>query len=673
MQIAKMFATLGFQVDTTGLVNFKKSLSDARGEMTNITRGGKNATRQFRNLRHEVDKLSSSMGKIKNAGGNRAVGGSYRSLAGDVWKVNNALNSIAANQPKTTKAIGKINASVIAGLTHWNAYRRSIVQTRQSLANLNGDLNRLRANSRIDVRINQNGGGGGGGNRGGGGGHGGMAGGALGLGIKQFLGNMIPTMALGGIGAGAGFAATKMVATAREQTSMESMILMTSKSAEEFKHTVDYINTEAMRLGLNAADFGKSFAQVSMSAEKLSQGQKEKMFTGFSEFMISMGTNADDQKGIFRAFNQMFSNNRILQEEINQLSDRGIPATLVYDAAMKAYGLDTVAQVKKLQEAGKLDPSKVLTVMADVLQTKAHETGAYDKMQNSSMFKQNQFMAELRAASKEIMDSGLDEMLGDLFGQLTKIVTLFKDFATVVGTTYKSYRDFFSYIRNSMGDGTKFQLILYAIFLAFVRMRGSLALVIPYLIRGGSVMRGLAVLMSGLFGKALGLIILRYGAWAVAIYAVSKAIGFLSDQIKRSNNGEWTFFDELFSNIDKADAMLGILSAKMDIFWFNAKVTALNPYDLTVNQPEMFNPNTNARVPRPNPAPNTGTPTDLYRRNSIQNALKKFSQNQKGSVGVPWRNPTASSRNTPVQFTSESNIYINDVYRNTLVSSTMDA
>ena len=41
------------------------------------------------------------MGKIKNAGGNRAVGGSYRNLAGDVWKVNNALNSISTNQPRT--------------------------------------------------------------------------------------------------------------------------------------------------------------------------------------------------------------------------------------------------------------------------------------------------------------------------------------------------------------------------------------------------------------------------------------------------------------------------------------------------------------------------------------------------------------------------------------------
>lgn len=152
MQIAKLFAGLGFQVDTSGLVKFKKAIADARSEMTNISRGAKTATNQFRNLRRETDKLSASMGKIKNAGGNRNVGGSYRNLAGDIHRVRNALDSIATNQPRTTKALGKINAAVIAGTPHWNAYRRSIVQTRQSLANLNGDLNRLRANSRVDVR-----------------------------------------------------------------------------------------------------------------------------------------------------------------------------------------------------------------------------------------------------------------------------------------------------------------------------------------------------------------------------------------------------------------------------------------------------------------------------------------------------------------------------------------
>lgn len=667
-----MFASLGFKVDTTGLVNFKKGLANARGEMTNLGRGVKHTTGQLRGLTRELKKVDTQLGKIKGGAANTRIKQAYNDIASSVRRLDTALNSITKNRPATTKAIGKINSSVFAGIPHWDRYRESVVRTRIALRNLNGDLTRLRANSRIDVRVNHQGGGGGRGGSGGGGGLGGLGG--LGgfvaaRGIRGFLGNILPSMVLGGAGAALGYGSTKMVATAREQTSMESMILMTSKSAEQFKHTVDYINTEATRLGLNAADFGKSFAQVSMSAEKLSQGQKEKMFTGFSEFMMSMGTNADDQKGIFRAFNQMFSNNRILQEEINQLSDRGIPATLIYDAAMKAYGLDTVAQVKKLQEAGKLDPSKVLTVMSDVLQAKAHDTGAFDRMQESSMFKQNVFMSELRAASKEIMDSGLDVMLGDLFGQLTKIVVLFKDFATVIGTTYTSYREFFQYIRDSMGDGTKFQLILYGTFLAFVKMRRSLALVIPSLLRGGNVMRGLAVLMRGLFGRALGMIILRFGVWGVAIYAVSKAVSFLSDQIKRSSKGEWTFFDEIFAGAEKAGVALDILGEKLLLYWHNAKVTALNPWDISTNPSETFNPNTNARIPRPNPEPNTGTYTDLTRRGAVANALKQFSQKPQAGSGVFRNDRVSNNSNRPTTIQNINEIYVDGTRIDTLTNA----
>ena len=415
-----MFATLGFQVDTSGLVTFKKALSDARSEMTNITRGGKNATRQFRNLRREVDKLSSSMGKIKNAGGNRAVGGSYRNLAGDVWKVINALDSIATHQPRTTKAIGKITASVIAGLTHWNAYRRSIVQTRRTLANLNGDLNRLRANARIDVRIRNQGGNGGGG-AGGNGGNGGLGGLGAGMGAAAFMRNIVPMAGLG-LAGGAGFAAKATVEAARDQTRMESTLLMTSKSQAEYANTLKYVREESAKLGLSSVELGKSYAQINMSAKGLSQDTKKEMFTGFSEFLMSMGTSADDQKGIFRAFNQMFSNNRLLQEEINQLSDRGIPATLVYDAAMKAYDTKSMAKIKKLQEDGKLDPNRVLPVMAKMVQDLAHDSGAYAKMMESSIVKQGQMFNQLSITSKEIMDSGLDEWLGKVFGLLTELV-----------------------------------------------------------------------------------------------------------------------------------------------------------------------------------------------------------------------------------------------------------
>ena len=566
-----MFATLGFQVDTSGLVTFKKALSDARSEMTNITRGGKVATRQFRNLRREVDKLSSSMGKIKNAGGNRAVGGSYRNLAGDVWKVNNALNSITTNQPRTTKAIGKINASVIAGLAHWNAYRRSIVQTRQSLANLNADLARLRANSRIDVRIrNQGGGGGSGGGNGGNRGLGGLGNLGAGMGAAAFMRNIIPMAGLG-LAGGAGFAAKATVEAARDQTRMESTLLMTSKSQEEYANTLKYVREESARLGLSSVELGKSYAQINMSARGLDQNTKKEMFTGFSEFMMSMGTSADDQKGIFRAFNQMFSNNRILQEEINQLSDRGIPATLVYDAAMKAYDTQSMAKIKKLQEDGKLDPNRVLPVMAEMVQNLAHDSGSYAKMMESSIVKQGQFMNQLSLTSKEIMDSGLDEFLGKIFGQLSKIVVVVGE--AVQGTKWLIgvIKDLNAWFNNLSGSNTLLSLGVLLIIGRFKSLAMGIRLASRLSSRNAGVIKILAALFRGAFGRALGAIILKFTLWGAGIYLVTKLLSHLGKELKRDKLGGWTIFDEMSLKIDLAKEKLISLGLETQIYWQNLK------------------------------------------------------------------------------------------------------
>ena len=575
MQIAKLFAGLGFQVDTSGLVVFKKALADARSEMTNITRGGKNATRQFRNLRREVDKLSSSMGKIKNAGGNRAVGNSYRNLAGDVWKVRNALDSIATNQPRTTKAIGKINASVIAGLAHWNAYRRSIVQTRQSLANLNGDLARLRANARIDVRIRNQGGGGSGGGNGGSGG-GGLGNLGAGMGAAAFMRNIIPMAGLG-VAGGAGFAAKATVQAARDQTRMESTLLMTSKSQAEYANTLKYVREESARLGLSSVELGKSYAQINMSARGLSQDTKKEMFTGFSEFMMSMGTSADDQKGIFRAFNQMFSNNRLLQEEINQLSDRGIPATLVYDAAMKAYNTDSMAKIKKLQEDGKLDPNRVLPVMAKMVQDLAHDSGAYAKMMESSIVQQGKFMNQLSVTSKRIMDSGLDESLGRMFGVLTELLPHIENIALALTSLFSELSRIKKLLNEVTGENT---LLIASLLLLLGRYKGfakGLQVAIRLLVRKRGLLIAITAILRGVFGKAIAAIIVRFGLWGVAIWAVSKALSFIGEQLKRGREGEFTFFDWIFHQVDMAIIKLDIFIARMALAWANIKALATSP------------------------------------------------------------------------------------------------
>ena len=667
MQIAKLFAGLGFQVDTSGLVVFKKALADARSEMTNITRGGKNATRQFRNLRREVDKLSSSMGKIKNAGGNRAVGNSYRNLAGDVWKVRNALDSIATNQPRTTKAIGKITASVIAGLTHWNAYRRSIVQTRQSLANLNGDLARLRANARIDVRIrNQGGGGGSGGGNGGNGGAGGLGGLGSGMGAAAFMRNIIPMAGLGVAGA-AGFGTKATVEAARDQTRMESTLLMTSKSQAEYANTLKYVREESARLGLSSVELGKSYAQINMSARGLSQDTKKEMFTGFSEFMMSMGTSADDQKGIFRAFNQMFSNNRLLQEEINQLSDRGIPATLVYDAAMKAYDTQSMAKIKKLQEDGKLDPNRVLPVMAEMVQNLAHDSGAYAKMMESSIVKQGQFMNQLSVTSKEIMDSGLDEFLGKIFGQLTKLVVVVGNVAESIKFFVVNIKDASKWIKDTVGGTDLLVLGLFALIFRFKGVSLALQRANIVLIAGGKRTRALAVLIGGL-GKAIRANILRLGLWGVAIYGAIKLLDFLGKELKRDRLGGWTIFDDISMAID-------IMSIKMNIAVLKTQVAIRNLHKLMTDPWGYFSGNSasghvrtffglDEAIVEPNfqkdfNTPKAGVPVPYapQDKSSFRRGLKEYSSDPNNRL---YDNMQRGVRQRPDTFEGILNLKVND-------------
>jgi tape measure domain-containing protein len=562
MQIAKMFASLGFKVDTSGLKTFKASLANARGEMTNLGRGVKHTTGQLRGLTKQLSRVDTQLNKIRGAAANKSVREGYNNIASAVRRLDTALSSITAKRPATTKAIGKINASVRAGIPHWQQYTASVIGARRALGVLNRDLTRLRANSRVDVRIRNTGGGGGGG-RGGAAGAGGLGALGAGLGLRGFMNHLVPSMALTGIGGAIGYGGVKAVGAAREQTSMESMILMTAKSAEEFRDTVDYVNKEGLRLGLNSAELGKSFAQISMSASTMTHKDKKEMFTGFSEFMMAMGTNEDDQKGIFRAFNQMFSNNRILQEEINQLSDRGIPATLIYDSAMKAYGLDNVAQVKKLQEAGKLDPQKVLKLMSSMLQEKAHTSGAFDKMRDSSMFKQNQFKSQMRQASKTIMDMGLDKMLGDIFGMLTGI----SKELVFVSKALKGIVDSLGELRSTLDKftgGNGGLLMMMTLFIPRWRLivlglkRGLIVMR-----NGGAAALALGEVLKGFLGRAIKVLIMRFGGWAAVAWGVWEAMAAIGEEMDKRDSGKWSIFDTMSVYADYALVKVKLLIAQL--------------------------------------------------------------------------------------------------------------
>ena len=566
-----MFASLGFKVDSAGLDTFKKGLKEAKDSMNGLTSEVKAAKKPLEDLKRkltEVGKVKLSFGSASNSA----------NLKSSVKGVNDQLDRLITRRAGVTDALGKINSALIVGAGYWDRYRERVVTARTSLHNINNELRTLRANSNITVRVNrQEVGGSGGGGRGGSGGAS-LASGLLGLGAaKQFFGHFLPAAALATAAGSMGFIAKGAVNQGREQTKMETMLMMTARSTGEFRDSLKYVREEALRLGLSSVELGKSFAQISMSAKALNQEQKKEMFTGFSEFMVAMGTNKDDQKGIFRAFNQMFGAGRILQEEINQLTERGIPATLVMDAAKQAYNTDDIQFIKKLQKDGQLDPNKVLPIMAKMVRQLAQDTGALDRMQRSSLYKQQVFMESLSQFSQRLMDNGLDEWLGNVFGKLTELVVVLEEVVEGVKGSIEMLKAFKTTLDEVTGGNSWLAIAMSLVLLRFGKFSKLLRVVTKQIRAKKSIVQILSTVMTGTFGKAIGKIIGRFTVWITVISAVIKGLQYVGKPMERRASGELTWIDEAIFRVQELGSWFEVVAAHAELFFAKLQAFAANP------------------------------------------------------------------------------------------------
>lgn len=421
-KIASLFASVGFDIDTTDLSRLDGHLKSIRGNTATLSR----------NLRITNNELNTTSTRMRNlAKSAEAVtkfnnlGGKYVTLA---VKVKDSEVAIAR--------FGRVLKLIEPRLDSTNFRLSQVTHSWMGLTAAvraaNGELSRVPNKTPRPVSAPR-------GAYSGGGGRGystspnntGYGSGFLG-GLAATVGRFAPTGLLGSTALTSGAVGLNEVRKAgQDQQRMENLLLFSTKSQEEYARSLEFVRKEALRLGLNSVELGKAFAQVNMSArEKLSETERRSLFTDLSEYIATTGAGQEDQKLIFKAINQMFSLGRIQAEELNQLTERGIPRQTLYDVAKEVYNVKSTEDVLKLQEAGKLDPAKVLPVLFSQLQKQARDSGAFSKAQNSSIFAQNRFQESLRQASDDILDSGLDKAFASFFNVLNagipSIVVLIK-------------------------------------------------------------------------------------------------------------------------------------------------------------------------------------------------------------------------------------------------------
>ena len=425
-KIASLFASVGFNIDTTDLNKLDGHLKTIRGNTANLSRNLRVVNTQLNTTStrmRNLAKAAEAVTKFNN------LGGKYVTLA---VKVKEAEGAIAR--------FGRVLKLIEPRLDSTNFRLSTTVRSYRDLAAAVREANRelSRTPNRPPRPIPPLGGGRGNGGGGSGGGQGGGAGAGFLGGLLGTLGRFTPTGLVGGTAlTTAAVGVNEIRKAGQDQQRMENLLLFSTKSQEEYARSLEFVRKESLRLGLNSVELGKAFAQVNMSArEKLTEEQRRKMFTQASEYIMVTGAGQEDQKLIFKAVNQMFSLGRIMAEEMNQLTERGVPRQLIYDVAKEVYNVKSTADVLKLQKDGQLDPAKILPKVFERFAKQARDTGAFSKMQGSSIVSQNRFQESLRQAADDIMDSGLDKALATFFdilnGGLPYVVSFIKGLGGVI-------------------------------------------------------------------------------------------------------------------------------------------------------------------------------------------------------------------------------------------------
>ena len=494
-KIASLFASVGFNIDTTDLNKLDGHLKTIRGNTANLSR----------NLRVVNTQLSTTSTRMRNlARAAEAVtkfnnlGGKYVTLA---VKVKEAEGAIAR--------FGRVLKLIEPRLDSTNFRLSTTVRSYQDLAAAVREANRelSRTPNRPPRPIPPLGGGRGEGWGGSGGGQGGGAGAGFLGGLLGTLGRFTPTGLVGGSAlTTAAVGVNEIRKAGQDQQRMENMLLFSTKSQEEYARSLEFVRKESLRLGLNSVELGKAFAQVNMSArEKLTEEQRRKMFTQASEYIMVTGAGQEDQKLIFKAVNQMFSLGRIMAEEMNQLTERGVPRQMIYDVAKEVYKVKTTEDVLKLQKDGKLDPAKILPVVFERFAKQARDTGAYDKMQGSSIVAQNRFMETLRQTADDIMDAGLDKALASMFNALNTGLPYLLVFAKGVGGVFKGLSELVKIVWNAVEAWGNFVAANSQLVLNFSVLLGLLAMSIVR-VTGATLAFGRFGLLLATLGRRIPLI-----------------------------------------------------------------------------------------------------------------------------------------------------------------------
>lgn len=436
MELAKLFATVGFKVDSTGLTEFRKEMSDLKVQL-------KEAAVSTGKLKNQLTGLTAQFKAFQRMTDTRGVTKWMEGIQKSIVHLNNMQNQVGGNAQRSTHWADQFSASILKLHQALVGRKNEVAEYAQAVVHLAASFERLRAATAGMQRFRQvpasavrgdgGGYGGGGGRRRGGQGDNGDTqyqnywGRARGLGaspLAAFARPMLPT-GMGMFNAvAAGYGVRELVAAGREMIAMEAKIKAISRSTQEFNENLAFVRKTADTLAMPIEEVGQTFSNVFMaSRDKMANNQIYKVYEGFAKYFKILQLTPEQTKLAMRAVNQMYNKEKVQSEElVGQLGERAAGVIQLF-AKPFGEGKEGVKKLFAAMKEGKV-AAEYVTAAGEAAGRFAEKSGALAEVTQNSASAQERFNNSMKDFSKAMMDAGLEKMLKELFKALTALATV---------------------------------------------------------------------------------------------------------------------------------------------------------------------------------------------------------------------------------------------------------
>lgn len=361
-EIAKLFATLGYRVDNTGLRNFERSLKETQRKI-NSSAG-----------------LSGAFQKSQ-----ARAGEFYKEVTRGLGRTKPLMADLQRNLVKIRHGYRQNKLSDIE-------YRDARLRTLRAIDALEkknhiARMRRLRAEQRAQGPYSG------------------------GRDPRQVSTHNLISALHSDVGLSAlfgGFAVASSTRAFQEFVAMERTMAAATGSMEEGQEEMQWLIETSNKLGISLRDAGegyKNFLAATKDTE-LAGAETRKMFEAVSAYGKVLNMSSADVQGSFRALVQMVSKGRIQAEELRgQLGERLVGA---YQATARAMDM-TTEELAKATEQGEITAEEVFPKLRVELMKMANSSGMLEKAINDTSSALNRLGNNIFLANVRMQESGLDE------------------------------------------------------------------------------------------------------------------------------------------------------------------------------------------------------------------------------------------------------------------------